>query len=182
MLYLKALHIIFVVTWFAGLFYMPRLLVYIREADEKGQSPDVRNQLILMADRLLYIITWPSAILTFVFGNWVLFEVGYHKIMFTAPGSWLAVKYVLVLVLYGYHFSLVHIFRKLKVGKLKMTSFALRLYNEIPTVLLIAIVMLVVVKSNISAVYGIIGLFVLIAVLMTASYLYRVNRKKVNHE
>lgn len=178
MLYIKALHIIFVVTWFAGLFYLPRLLVYIREADEKNQSAEVRNQLVVMADRLLHIITWPSAILTFVFGNWVLLKTGYYKIMLSVEGSWMGIKYILVVMLYGYHVSLDLIFRKLKINKLKLSSFELRLYNEIPTVLLIAIVMLVVVKSNISAVYGVGGLFLLVVVLISGSYLYKANRKK----
>lgn len=171
--YIKAIHIIFVITWFAGLFYLPRLFVYIRESDEKNQSETLRAQLILMAHRLLYIITWPSAVLTFIFGNWILIKTGYYKIMFNAAGSWMGIKYLLVIILYAYHVSLDLILRKLKANALKMSSFTLRLYNEIPTVLLIAIVMLIVVKSNISAIYGIIGLLVLVAVLISASYLYK---------
>lgn len=176
MLYLKALHIIFVITWFAGLFYLPRLFVYIREAEEKKQPDEVRNQLILMAHRLLYIITWPSAVLTFIFGNWVLIKTGYHTIMLSAAGSWMGVKYLLVLALYGFHLSLEIFLRKLKNRTLRITSYKLRLYNEIPTILLIAIVMLIVVKSNISAVYGVLGLAALVGILIAVSYLYKINR------
>lgn len=178
MLYVKALHIIFVITWFAGLFYLPRLFVYIREADEKKQPREVRNQLILMAHRLLYIITWPSAILTFVFGNWILFLTGYHKIMFSNDGSWMGLKYLLVLILYGYHLSLDIYLRKIKSNTLEMSSFGLRLYNEVPTVLLIAVVMLIVVKSNISAIYGVIGLFSIVGILIFASFLYKKAQKR----
>lgn len=173
MQYIKAIHIIFVVTWFAGLFYLPRLFVYIREADEKKQSSDLRAQLILMAHRLLYIITWPSAVLTFIFGNWILIKTGYYKIMLSTGGSWMGIKYLLVIALYAYHISLDVFLRKLKNNALTMNSFKLRLYNEVPTVLLIAIVMLVVVKSNISAIYGVLGLLILVAVLISASYLYK---------
>ncbi|MFN4298756.1 MAG: CopD family protein [Thermaurantimonas sp.] len=178
MQYIKAIHIIFVVTWFAGLFYLPRLFVYIREADEKKQSNDLRAQLILMAHRLLYIITWPSAVLTFIFGNWMLIKTGYYKILLSSSGSWMGIKYLLVIALYAYQISLDVILRRLKSNALTMNSFKLRLYNEVPTVLLIAIVMLVVVKSNISAIYGVFGLLILVAVLLSASYLYRQARNQ----
>lgn len=178
MLYIKALHIIFVITWFAGLFYLPRLYVYIREADERNQPPELRNQLVLMARRLLYIITWPSAVLTFLFGNWILILTGYHKIMLSADGSWMGLKYALVLLLYAYHLSLDVYLRRLKKNTLRMTSFGLRLYNEIPTVLLIAIVMLIVVKSNISAIYGVAGLILIVGILILSSVLYKKARNR----
>lgn len=178
MLYIKALHIIFVITWFAGLFYLPRLYVYIREVEENHQSNEIRMQLILMAERLLYIITWPSAILTFIFGNWILFLTGYHKIMLQVSGSWMGIKYLLVLILYVYHLSLDVFFRKIKNNRLKISSFTLRLYNEIPTVLLIAIVMLIVVKSNISAIYGLAGLFLIVGLLILSSILYKKARNR----
>ncbi len=177
-LYIKALHIIFVITWFAGLFYLPRLYVYIREAQENKQPLEVQNQLILMAQRLLYIITWPSAVLTFAFGNWILLLTGYHRIMLSAHGSWMGVKYALVLILYAYHITLDMYLRKLKNNTLRMTSYGLRLYNEIPTVLLIAIVMLVVVKSNVSALYGVIGLLLIIGILILSSILYKKARNR----
>ena len=105
-LYLKALHVIFIVTWFAGLFYMPRLFIYNTEASEK--EPVVRDalraQFSVMMKRLWYGITWPSAILSLVFGPLVMFYGGWHKIMFDPVANWLLVKLGFVFFLYAYHF------------------------------------------------------------------------------
>src|SRR6187551_1013908 len=99
--YIKALHIIFVVTWFAGLFYMVRLFIYSAEANGK-QEPEktiLFKQLSLMQNRLWYIITWPSAILTFIFGGWLWYLYGSFPV-------WLVVKVCFVLGLFLYHLSL----------------------------------------------------------------------------
>ena len=83
--YLKALHIVFVVTWFAGLFYMPRLFIYNTEAGEKSTEAKaaLREQLGIMQQRLWYGITWPSAILTLILGTTVLFNGGWNTIVFS---------------------------------------------------------------------------------------------------
>ena len=99
--YIKALHIIFVVTWFAGLFYLPRLMVYAAEAS-RLEDPYARNILLrqfnTMQKRLLYGITWPSAILTLLFGVRLL--------MLYPLTDWLKIKLVFVVLLYGFHISL----------------------------------------------------------------------------
>ena len=159
-LYLKALHIIFIVTWFAGLFYMPRLFIYNTEASEK--EPLVRDalraQFSIMMKRLWFGITWPSAILTLVLGTWVLFNGGWHKIIFQPEVKWLLVKLVFVVFLYAYHFTLHRILNQELRGEFKFSSQQLRVWNEVATIFLIAIVMLVVVKQNISLLWGLGGL------------------------
>ena len=107
--YLKALHIIFVVTWFAGMFYMPRLFIYNTEANEKEEpvKTALHEQFSVMMKRLWFGITWPSAILTLIFGLTVLyFRSDGINILFTEPARWLLVKLCFVLLLYGYHFSI----------------------------------------------------------------------------
>ena len=104
--YIKALHIIFIVTWFAGMFYMPRLFIYNTEAAERpGQAKEIlRDQFRIMMKRLWLGITWPSAILTLIFGSWTWYLLG------SLPG-WLLVKLFFVLGLYAYHLSLHMIYR-----------------------------------------------------------------------
>src|SRR5438128_1118287 len=111
-LYLKALHIIFVVTWFAGLFYMPRLLVYNTEAGSKQEEAKriLHEQLGMMMKKLWYGITWPSAVLTLIFGLTVLFKGGWADSF--AHQSWLHIKLTFVFFLYLYHFSLHRLFKQ----------------------------------------------------------------------
>ena len=174
-LYLKALHIIFIVTWFAGLFYMPRLFSYNVEALEK---PDVirealQEQFNIMIKRLWYGITWPSAILTAIFGNIVMYSGGWYAMIFAEEGKWLLIKLIFVVFLYTYHFSLQVLVNQQTKGVFKYTSQQLRLWNEVATIFLIAIVMLVVVKQSISLVWGLVGLVLFIAVLMLAIRIYK---------
>lgn len=173
--YLKALHIIFVVTWFAGMFYIPRLFIYATEA---GHKPDVerdilRLQFAIMMRRLWYGITWPSAILTLVLGTWVMVKGDWHLQVFEPAGRWLLLKLIFVVFLYLYHFSLHFIFKQEMNGLFKYSSNQLRLWNEAATVFLFAIVMLVVVKQGMSLVYGVGGLFALIVLLLGAVRIYK---------
>lgn len=168
--YIKALHIIFIVTWFAGLFYIVRLFIYQREAYDK--SPEEQRILLptlnLMAHRLWYIITWPSAILTFIFGFWVLS----YRWGFTGMG-WMQAKLIFVLLLYVYQFVCHKIFLDLQKGKTTLSSMKLRIWNEVSTVLLFAIVFLVVLKSLISVVWGIAGLVGLSVLMMLGIKWYK---------
>jgi putative membrane protein len=178
--YIKALHIIFVVTWFAGLFYMPRLFIYATEAGEKSEIEKkiLRDQFAVMTKRLWYGITWPSAILTLIFGNWVLFKGGWNAAVFDPAGRWLLIKLIFVLFLYLYHFSLQRIVNQELRGEFRYTSQQLRMWNEVSTVFLVAIVMLVVVKQSLSFVWGLVGMIAFIAVLMIAIQIYKRVRKK----
>lgn len=174
-LYLKAAHIIFIVTWFAGLFYIPRLFVYIIEANDKDASERtvLQRQLLLMTSRLWYGITWPSAIITLIMGISLLIiqpaflEYPYMKI-----------KIGLVVLLYAYHFSLHSILRQLKKGIFRYTSQQMRIWNEAATILLISIVFLIVVKTALSMVWGLAGLIVITAAILAGISWYRKKRKE----
>jgi putative membrane protein len=169
-LYLKAVHIIFIVTWFAGLFYMPRLLIYIREAFDKHEEEKKYTlpQLTLMAKRLWWGITWPSAIIT----------LGLGVAMLVNQPHWLAlpfmhVKLTLVFFLYLYHYSLQIIFNQLQKGITKYTSNQLRFWNEVATLFLIAIVFLIVLKDSFSIVWGLAGLLVVTFLILGGMKIYK---------
>ena len=176
--YLKALHIIFVVTWFAGMFYVPRLFIYATEANEKDAiSRDVlQAQFRIMMSRLWYGITWPSAVLTLILGSWVLWQGGWWSAMWAGNALWLVIKVALIVVLYAYHFYLHYMFASIRAGQYKWSSDRLRIWNEGATVLLIAIVMLATVKTGISVVWGLVGLTVLMVVLLIAIKVYKKTR------
>lgn len=180
--YLKALHIIFVVTWFAGMFYMPRLFIYNTEAGSKEDAAKnaLREQFKIMMKRLWIGITWPSAILTLIFGSILLLSPGYnwYKIIFKPEGLWLLLKLIFVIGLYAYHFSLHAIYKQQMKDVFKYTSQQLRIWNEVATVFLVAIVNLVIVKESISFVWALIGLIGFIAVLMSAIKMYKAIRNK----
>jgi putative membrane protein len=173
-LYLKAVHIVFIVTWFAGLFYMPRIFVYIVEAHSKGEPEKsiLLKQLKMMASRLWYAITWPSAIITLGMGA---------SLLFVQP-EWLQqgfmhIKLTLVFLLYLYHFSLHYIFKQLKKDLVKYSSQQLRFWNEVATLFLISIVFIIVLKNALSMAWGLVGL-VSISILITAGIrLYKKFRK-----
>jgi protoporphyrinogen IX oxidase len=170
--YIKAIHIIFVVTWFAGLFYMPRLLIYNVEASEKPE-PDrsiLMEQFKLMQRRLWYGITWPSAILTLIFGLWMWHLYG------DKTADWLLVKLGFVLGLYIYHVYTHVIFRQQQRGVFKLSSMQLRIWNEVATIFLIAVVFLVVVKDALVWTKALGGLAVLILILLAAIKIYKAVR------
>ncbi len=179
-LYLKALHIIFIVTWFAALFYMPRLFIYNTEA---GDKPEVvkhilREQFGIMMKRLWLGIAWPSAILTLIFGTTVLIQGGWFNLIFLPVGKWLLIKLIFVVLLYVYHFTLGRIFHEELRGEFKYSSNQLRIWNEVATVFLIAIVILATVKQSMSFIWGLIGLVLFIALLMSAIKIYKLMRNK----
>ncbi len=167
-LYIKALHIIFVVTWFAGLFYIVRLFIYNREAQDRPDAERVilQQQFGIMIKRLWFGITWPSAILTPLFGTWLL---SYYD---SIPG-WLWIKLGFLVGLFAYHFSIQVIYRQQSHGVFKYGSQQLRVWNEVATLFLFAIVFLVVVRSAMSLIWGVGGLLILAAALMLAIRLYR---------
>ena len=172
-LYVKALHIIFIVTWFSGMFYIVRLFIYNTEAQAKPgiEKQVLTDQFSIMIRRLWLGITWPSAILTLIFGAWL---ASYN---WPLP-QWLWIKLVFVLLLYLYHFSLQKIYSEQQKGIFRFSSQGLRIWNEVATVLLIAIVMLVTVKQNMSWFWGILGLLLFMALLLSAIRLYKLIRMR----
>lgn len=171
--YIKAIHIIFVITWFAGLFYLPRLMVYAAEAnileDEKSKRI-LLDQYQLMKKRLLYGITWPSAVITLLLGARLL--------MIYPMSNWLWVKLAFVFLLYLYFFSLQRIFNQQSAGVFRYSGQQLRAWNEVPTIILFAVVFLVVLKNTVSFLWGLLGLLALMVVLMLAIRIYKKLRRK----
>jgi putative membrane protein len=173
--YIKALHLIFVITWFAGLFYIPRLFVYQIEAFYKP-SPDkeiLGEQLKLMAKRLWYFITWPSAILATVFAIWLLVIIPEWL-----NQNWMLVKLGLVLLLIIYHLKTHKIFKQLQADDVRYTSKYMRIWNEGATLILFSVVFLVILKDSINWVFGVIGIVVLSILLMLGIKWYKKIREK----
>ena len=170
--YIKALHIIFVVTWFSGMFYIVRLFIYNTEAGEKSSPAKeiLREQFRIMIRRLWFGIAWPSAVLTLIFGGWMWYLLG------STPG-WLMVKLGFVAGLLAYHLSLHYIYLKQAKGIFTLSSQKLRIWNEVATIFLVAIIMLAVVKESMSWLRGLTGLILLGIILMTAISIYRKIRK-----
>ena len=178
-LYVKALHIIFIVTWFAGMFYIVRLFIYNTEANEKPEPEKtiLTNQLNIMIRRLWFGITWPSAVLTLIFGPWMWYL--FNKWSLAGDyNNWLVIKLCFVAGLYAYHFSLHSIYKQQSKGIFKYTSTQLRVWNEVATIFLIAVVMLVTVKQSLSLVYGLVGLVLFTVLIMSAVKIYKMIRTK----
>lgn len=171
--YIKALHIIFIVTWFSGMFYIVRLFIYNTEASEKEgiEREILTTQFSIMIKRLWLGITWPSAVLTIIFGGWIAFIYG------SIP-SWLWVKLGFIAGLYVYHFTLQKIYSDQMKGIFKYSSNQLRVWNEVATIFLIAIIMIVTVKDSMSWIWGVIGLILFTILLMSAIKIYKILRAK----
>jgi putative membrane protein len=173
--YIKSLHLIFVITWFAGLFYIPRLFIYHIEAYQK-QSPEkeiLSKQLKLMTKRLWFIITWPSAILTTFFAIWLLII---YPGWLTQP--WMHVKLGFVLLLILYHLKNHQIFKKFQRDEINYTSNYMRMWNEGATLILFAIVFLVILKGTFNWIFGVVGIIVVGILLMLGIKLYKRIRNK----
>ena len=177
--YIKALHIIFIVTWFAGMFYIVRLFIYNTEAHEKPEPERsiLQKQFTIMIRRLWLGITWPSAVLTLILGPWVMIQGYWYKTLFDVSGRWLLIKLVFVLALYTYHFTLHRIYKQEARAVFKYTSQQLRVWNEVATIFLVAIVVLASVKQSLSFVWALIGLIGFVVVLMSAIKIYKAIRK-----
>jgi putative membrane protein len=172
---LKSLHIIFVVTWFAGLFYIFRLFVYHAEAQSKDEPERsiLTKQYKLMEKRLWYIITWPSAILTLFFGTLLLIEMpGYLS------ESFMQLKLTFVAILYIYQVYGEYVIRQLKNDVSPFKSMTFRLLNEVPTIILIAVVFLIVKRNTISWIWGTIGILGVGMALAIAAKMYKKYRLK----
>lgn len=172
---IKSLHLIFVVTWFAGLFYMFRLFVYYAEADQEELSAStvLKKQYRLMMRRLWYAISWPSAVLTLVFGTWMLIlQPGYLS------AGYMHIKLGFVLVLYAYQvLGQLELNRILKDGRHR-SSQVYRYLNEVPTVILIAVVFLIVKRDAINWIWGVAGILGTAVLLAIAVRWYKLYRTK----
>lgn len=172
---IKSLHIIFIVTWFAGLFYIVRLFIY--HVESQGRPGDERrilgDQFKLMARRLWYIITWPSAVLTLIFGSLLLYNNPY---LLQQP--FMHIKLSFVVLLYLYHLGCHRLFTQLQKDIFRYSATQLRLWNEASTIILIAVVFLIVKRNEISWIWGTLGIFAVAFIFMIAVKLYKRYREK----
>ncbi len=174
-LYLKAIHIIFVVSWMAGLFYVVRLFIYHTEAQAR---PDIEKKVLsdqfqIIEKKLFNIITTPAMILTLLAGISMVFI---NPILLKQ--SWLHVKLGFVLGLIVYHFICQNMMQQMRKGVYKFTSTQLRIWNEVATILLFAIVFLAVLKNALSWIFGVVGLLVFSLIIMSAVKIYKYYRLK----
>lgn len=160
---LKALHIIFVITWFCGLFYFVRLLIYYKDTENKKEvEKQVLKKEYLRIMRLLWvIITTPSMIITLILGTTILIKIPTYL-----EEKWMQLKLLFVVLLVSYHFICGYIYSLAKEDKLNISSIKLRLWNEIATVFLVAIVFLVVKKNATDWLLSSIYFFTFFIVLM----------------
>jgi putative membrane protein len=174
-LYIKALHLIFVITYFAGLFYMPRLMVYMVEAAERPQSEAdiIIPQLQLMMRRLWQIITVPSAILGLIFGLWMLWINP-----FLLGKSWMLVKLVFVGLLILYHIQTHRFYKAFLQRNCQRSASFFRIWNEGATLILFAVIFLAILKDSIHWIFGLLVLFGLTFLLMLGIRVYKLYRNK----
>lgn len=175
--YIKSLHLIFVITWFAGLFYIVRLFVYHIEANSKP-SPEKEilvKQFQLMSYRLWYIITWPSAVLATIFAVTLLVLMPQWL-----KEGWMHVKLTFVFLLVLYHLKCHQIFKQLQRGEVRHTSGFMRLWNEGATIILFAVVFLVILKNAIGWIFGVVGIILFSILLMLGYKFYKRIREKNN--
>jgi protoporphyrinogen IX oxidase len=175
--YLKSLHIIFIVTWFAGLFYIVRLFIYHVEAQEKQETERniLQNQFKIMEKRLWYGITWPSMILTFMMGFGTAFSL-YSLSDFPA---WLWVKLAFVAGLTAYHLYCHKLFIQLQNNVITWGSNTLRMWNEVATLFLVAIVFLVVLRGFADVAWAV-AIFILFSLLLFGAIKIYKNQREQN--
>ncbi len=170
-----SLHIIFVVSWFAALFYIVRLFIYHAEAEDK-EEPErsiLKKQYTLMEKRLWYIIGWPAMILTAIFGTWmIVLRPDLLKMPF------MHVKLGLVFGLILYHISIQRMLVQFKKDIIKYGSFKLRLWNEVATIFLVAIVFTVVMKDGMNWIWGVVGFLCFGIALTIAVRMYKNSRER----
>lgn len=173
--YILAIHIIFVVCWMAGLFYMVRLFIYHTEAQDKPE-PDrtiLSKQFEIMESKLWWIITTPSMYLVVAAGITMLcIDPAWLQM------GWMHIKLTFVIGLVVYHFICQHKMNQMRKGIYKWTSTQLRLWNELATLLLFAIVFLAVLKNSLSWVFGVVGIIAFSLALMSAVKVYKYFRER----
>ena len=138
----KSIHLIAVISWMAGLLYLPRIFVYHSEAILNNKSADLMSTFTIMERRLFVYIMNPAMIISWIFGVLLIHTIGINNIGYL----WLQLKLILVLILTAYHFFLLFCLRKFNINNNSFTPKFYRIINEIPTVLLIGIIIVVVFK------------------------------------
>lgn len=171
---LKALHLVFMVTWFAGLFYIVRLFIYHREAQDKEEpeSGILTRQFTTMERRLWYAITWPSAVLCSIFGFSMLALNPAYLLQ-----GFMHVKLSFIALLWIYQIYTHLVFRRFQRNESFGTSMRLRFLNEVPTVILIAIIFVIVQRNAIDWIKWLVGILGLAIALTVAIKVYQKARR-----
>jgi putative membrane protein len=172
---LKSLHIIFMVSWFAGLFYIVRLFIYHTEAQKKTETENkiLSHQFIIMEKKLWWIITTPAMVLTLLFGIWMLFI---NPALLDQ--KWMLIKLGFVAMLLFYHAVCQKIMFDLIQNRFNWTSNGLRIWNELATLVLVAVVFLVELQGSMNWLKATIGFFGVAILLMIGIKLYKRLRSK----
>ena len=173
--YVLAIHIIFVVCWMAGLFYMVRLFIYHTEAQEKPEPARtiLSEQFEIMERKLWWIIATPSMYLVLAAGITMLCLAPAWLQM-----PWMHIKLTFVAGLIAYHFICQHKMNQMRKGIYKWTSTQLRLWNELATLILFAVVFLVVLKNSLNWIFGVLSIIAFSLLLMSAVKVYKYFREK----
>ena len=175
--YILAVHVVFVISWMAGLFYILSLFIYHTEANSKPEPERsiLQQQFIKMEATLWKIIATPAMLISVLAGVTMLS---------LKPGllhtDWMCVKLAFVVGLLVYHFICQRLVKELKDGRYRMSSFQLRLWRELATIFMIAIVFIVILKNAINWIYGLLGIMGVAMAIMIAVKLYKNYRKKHN--
>lgn len=175
----KALHLIFMATWFAGLYSGFRLFTYHAEASKKPdpERTILMRQFAVMEGRIWHFMAWPSCVLTLVFGLWLAI---------LKPGIWAIgafhLKLLLVIVLVLFQLYGERMLRKLRNGVIPHSSIRFRVLNEVPTAVLIAVVFIIVLKDQLSWVWGMIGFVGMAALIGLAVVKYRKAHPRKNEQ
>jgi protoporphyrinogen IX oxidase len=172
--YVKALHLVAVVSWFAGLLYIVRLFIYHVEAAGRPEPERsiLKSQFALMERRLWYGITMPAMVATAVFGVWLMILTRAWE------AGWFQLKAGFLVLLIAYHFLCGRIRADLAAGRSKLTSFQLRIWNEVATLLLFAIIFTAVMKSPSATAKGMLGVAVFATVLVAVMSAMRKKKRK----
>lgn len=172
--YFKALHIIGFVSWFAGLFYLVRLFVYHVEAEQRPQPERdlLKKQFNLMEWKLYKIITNPAMVITLIFGTAMLIQNPAYL-----SSGWMQIKLGLLVLLVGYHNYCKRIILNLEKETNHLSSFHLRLFNEVPTLFLVSIVLFAVVKDELNYWYMFAGITAFSILLFYAAKAYKKKRE-----
>ena len=173
----KIIHIIGFISWFAAIFYLGRMFVYHAEALTKAEPEKsiLTRQLGLMEWRVYKIIMTPAMVITWIAGLSILYFYGWE---WFKGNIWMHFKLLFLLVLSGYHGYSKKLIKAFEAGKMPMTSMGARLFNEIPTVLMIIIVSLAVLKNMTNPLVLIVTILIIIALLITFTKLYKNIRTK----
>jgi len=177
----KSIHIFGAVAWFGGLFMLVRIFVYHIEAMEKPQ-PDrdiLAKEYAAIEQRVYPIICTPAMLITWIFGMLMIAAyIDAQGMTWFKLNTWLHVKLLAVFLLSGYQGSTKKMMKRLAAGEKVMTSFKTRLYNEVPTIFLLIIVLLAVYRNTLNALYAIIGVVIFALSIFLLARLYKSRRKQ----